>query len=321
MIYVSFPRKSNDYPWDSVSWAQIAHFVVRYLKAAFPNQVVEIPYNTIPDFKPEDIFVGNIPNKAILSTNRVVLIDNDSLQTDKWKDGTFRKYGLNLKMFELGTSTLDYFYDHILVAFIKTNTIAIKQWNEDNPYVKEKKDFLLSKCKVYPMQHPIDKKFFGRFYNPNKIFNSSKMHVLSLKHLPKHSHMLIEILNKLGYKYSVSEWTNSQEPSLYLTHNIFGYTSYSEGFPYIGNEFMCSGMFFFGNEEWWDGYGLPHTTWTYDPTRYEENIENIKWLMNSNNVDEVERLRHELRLRHIENKENNWSYFMTKVISEIKCLL
>ena len=40
---------------------------------------------------------ASVPNKNIKKWKRTILVSNDNFETDKWKYGKFRKYGLNLR--------------------------------------------------------------------------------------------------------------------------------------------------------------------------------------------------------------------------------
>jgi hypothetical protein len=102
----------------------------------------------------------------------------------------------------------------------------------------------------------------------------------------------------------------------YLAH-----TSYSEGFPYFANEFLCQGLPLFGHEEWWDPYGYDILKWTYDPERQDQNLLNLKTLFGKDFNEEYYKMRTHITQTHLDRIDNNWAFLTDRLITMIENLI
>jgi hypothetical protein len=326
MIYLSFPVPNpNSYACGlRTSWAQIVYFVYNAVHNKFPK-ITRYYWNGELHLQPDDVFISNVPNPRLQEhPNRTIIVDNDNFEVGKWKHGKFTKYGIDAE------TPYGYPYNHLLKglhgALLKTNDVAIRKWNTDNEDVLEKKQFLLENIKNVQMSpHPIDKNYFGSFYNRDLRFAKPKMLVYHAPPL-KNATQLVEMLNANfdsslydvvgGVQKSDNEVRGILSKYTYLAH-----TSYSEGFPYFANEFLCQGLPLYGHEEWWEPYGHDILKWTYDPARQEDNLRNLKVLLSDDFIEEYHDLRRNVIQSHLDRTDNNWDTFTNKLISMIQELL
>lgn len=329
-IYLSFPASPNSYnvknPKTSfIAWSQICYFVYNALKNKFQN--VEYRRGTIP-LTENDILITHIPNEQIQQyPHKTILVDNNTFDTNVWKTGHFKKYGLNIPIGPGYPFTkYDYLYKNLYAVIFKTNDVAINKWNTNNSDVIEKKQFLLNTIqKVIILPHPIDKKSYNDFYEPDLHLPSLKMLVYDGQE-GKTAKELIKVLQKnfSPNTYSVIKGIQKTEQNVKQVLNTFAYlahVSYSEGFPYFANEFLTQGLPLFGHEEWWDPYGYDYLKWSYNPEKQDQNINNLHKLLNNNFTNEYYQMRKGLIQAHLDRKDNDWSYLTDKLIQLIEELI
>lgn len=326
-IYIALPTDPLCYDRGyRISWSQIYSFIYKGLVSNFPNVRV-YPYNykgQIP-LQKNDVFITTLSDEPIinhiLNFNRCILIDNNNFDVTKWKYGKFSKYG-----YESKASKASRFNEHIrksYAQFVKTNDVAIDKWNNNHEDIYEyKKWYIDNNVNVRLMQHPIDKKFYGSFFDKNKRFEKARM-AIYYDGLYKNAKELIALLNQLGYKqgydFDVFSSIDMSKPKQYLDkYMIFAHTSFSEGFPYLLNELFTMGMIPFAHEEWWNGYGNDFTKWSYDPNKIGQNVVNLKFIFDENNLDLLHEKRIELWNKHINRTDNNWDYFVGELVKTIK---
>jgi len=327
MIYISFPPPNptgyaSGIPLYRTSWWQITYFVYNAVFSKFPNITRYCPPTRFTD---SDIFISNVPNPRLQEIpHRTIIVDNDNFEVGKWKLGKFTKYGINSE------TPYSYPYNHLLKglygALIKTNDVAIRKWNTDNEDVLEKKQFFLDNIKnVQISPHPIDKNYFGSFYNRDLRFTKPKMLVYNAPPL-KNATQLVEMLNANfdSSRYDVVDCVHKSDSGVrdvLSKYTYLAHISYSEGFPYFANEFLCQGLPLYGHEEWWEPYGHDILKWTYDPARQEDNLRNLKVLLSDDFIEEYHDLRRNVIQSHLDRTDNNWDTFTNKLISMIQELL
>ena len=79
-------------------------------------------------------------------------------------------------------------------------------------------------------------------------------------------------------------------------------------------EYQFQGLLVVGCEEWWTGYGEPRTVWTYDPNRKEEMANNIRWLFDPANTEEIRLIRNNIHTEQMVRKDNEWGCVIDKLI-------
>ena len=313
-IIVSFPEAPDAYRVTTVtSWAQIAYHVYKYIAERHSN-TYWIPFDERPMFSPTDVLVTCVPNPNLSTWKRSVLVDNDTLAVDKWKHGSWNRYGVSYRT-DHPFRWNSYIQD-CLAVFIKTNDIAIQRWNTNDAIVAEKKAWLQANVgHVELSPHPIDKAFFGSLYDPSAL--PAKRMLVCHGGWRKNGKELLQTLQKMGYRtgkdYDIMPRVNKmnlQSIKLLLSgYAYFAHTSVSEGFPYLANEFMCQGMILYGHEDWWDGQGDQRLRWTYDPSRQTDNEKNLRTLLSKFSDRELRVLRESQQRLHMDRKDNTWDCF------------
>lgn len=327
MIYISFPPPNptgyaSGIPLFRTSWWQITYFVFSAIYNRFPKITRYCPPSR---FTRNDIFISHVPNPRIQDIpHRTIIVDNDNFEVGKWKYGKFTKYGIDAE------TPYGYPYNNLLKglhgALIKTNDVAIRKWNTDNEDVLEKKQFMLENIKnVQLSPHPIDKSFFGKFYNKEQRFDKPKMLVYNAPPL-KNATQLAEMLqaNFDSSRFDIVDSVHKADNivrEILSKYTYLAHVSYSEGFPYFANEFLCQGLPLYGHEEWWEPYGYDILKWTYDPARQEDNLRNLKVLLSDDFIEEYHTLRRNVIQSHLDRTDNNWETFTNKLISMIQELL
>ena len=329
-IYIGFPTGPFQYNCGHrSSWSQIYKFIFEALLKEFGMPIYHIPWdaNGLMNFEKDDVFITTLSTEPILESilrcNKVILVDNGNFNVDKWKTGYYNKYGYRYQTNPKPTAIFGDYIKHALCEFVKTNDVAIKKWNEDHVDVYEcKKWYVDNNINIKLMQHPIDKEFYSSFYDADKNYNEMKMLIYHTGMYKNGAH-LAALLKKIGYiqgkHFDVQGWVDMTKPNLTVKkYSIFAHTSFCEGFPYLLNELFTAGEIPFANEDWWLGYGEEKTRWSYDPNRQEQNAENLKFLFDKNNIDTVNKMRHDLHKKHMEREDNNWDYFLKQFIEEVK---
>jgi hypothetical protein len=327
-IYLSLPVDNpNLYAQGHrASWAQITYFVYDAISRQFPGNVKYLPYGKNIPIQKNDVLVSCVPNDQLgKMPERSIIIDNDNFEVAKWKYGKFNKYGLEAQTDH--TWPFNVFLMGLYGAIFKTNDIALRKWHSDHPDILEKKQFLLKNIKrVELVPHPIDKSYFTKLYNPNLHLPQLKMLIY---HAPwrKNATQLIQMLQRNNIStntYDIVSSVNKTDAEVMRILNKYAYLahiSYSEGFPYFANEFLCQGLVLYGHEEWWDPYGHDILKWTYDPTRQEKNLANIRRLLSSDFKDMYYQMRKEVVQTHLDRTDNNWNYLTDKIVIMIRELL
>lgn len=271
-----------------------------------------------------DILISCVPNDQLRKfPERTIIIDNDNFEVGKWKYGKFTKYGLEAQTDH--TFPFNHCMEGLFGAIFKTNDVAINKWNSDNPDVLEKKQFLCSNIKyVIPTPHPIDKNYFCKFFNKEYKINKMKMLVYNAP-WRKNATQLVEMLrnNFSSDKFFVTDniYKGDAEVRRILgEYSYFAHTSYSEGFPYLANEFLCQGLPLFGHEEWWDPYGQDLLKWTYNPELQDRNLNNLKTLLDDGFKEQYYMLRRDLTEKHLARKDNEWGYLTDQLSNLINVL-
>jgi hypothetical protein len=338
-IYISLPPENpNGYlNGKRCSWDQITYFVYNSILAKFPNNTIYtnwkngpteefvLPKNDI-QMTNKDVFISARPSYQLKKfPERSIIIDNDNFDVNKWKHGKFSKYGIESNTYPTHQSLLEGLYG----AIFKTNDVAIRKWNSDNIDVLETKQFLVSNVKnVELVPHPIDKRYFSAFYNRDLRLSKLKMLICNRGGKDaggKNAEQLIDMLksNFDSASYSVIDHVYKSDRAVREILSNFAYlahTSYSEGFPYFANEFLCQGLPLFGHEEWWEPYGHDILKWTYDPARQDQNLSNLNRLLSDEFKDEYYKMRQELVQTHLDRKDNNWNFLTDKLITMVETL-
>ena len=326
-IYVSLPvHNPNGYAHGSrLSWDQITYFVYNAILAKFPNITSYSQFNNDLPITKNDVLISCVCGSQLGKfPDRTIIVDNDNFEVGKWKRGRFDKYGLNAE------TAHTYIFNHLLEglygAIIKTNDVAMRKWNTDHEDVFEKKQFLLANVKNLVLsQHPIDKNYFGKFYDPNLKLSKLKM----LVYHGGSSKNAAQLIDMLGANFQSSSYsviggiskTDQGVRSILSEYAYLAHTSYSEGFPYFANEFLAQGLPLYGHEEWWEPYGHDILKWTYDPERQDQNLSNLKILLSDDFKEPYYKMRNKLIQSHLDRTDNNWSTLTDKLIIMIEDLL
>jgi hypothetical protein len=329
-IYLSLPVDNpNLYAQGHrASWAQITYFAYEALSRQFPGNVKYLPYSHNIPLQKHDVLVSCAPNDQLCKMpERSIIIDNDNFEVSKWKHGKFDKYGLDVPTDH--TYQFNKFLVGLYGAIIKTNEVAIDKWNSNHPDVFEKKQFLLNNIThVNIVPHPIDKAFFSKLYNPKLKLPKLKMLVYNAP-WRKNAEQLVEMLRKHGFssdQYSViSELNKNNQSEIKRVLSQYAYLahiSYSEGFPYFANEFLCQGLVLYGHEEWWkpaSGYEI--LRWTYDPARQDQNLANLQKLLSSSFTEQYYAMRNSVVDYHLNRTDNNWDYLTNILVKLVASLV
>jgi hypothetical protein len=312
--------KGNKY-----SLAQITYFIYNAIFNKFPQNTKYLHWEMDIPMKKDDILISCIPNRQLKKfPGRSIIVDNDNFEVGKWKRGKFEKYGINSEINY--TYPFNDFMIGVYGAIFKTNDIAIRKWNNDNEDVLEKKQFLLSNIKhIEIVQHPMDKDYFSKFYDPNLKHSKLKMLVYDAgptKNAKQLTYILKNYFSQSSFEIITKLQKNENNVMQILSEFAYlAHTSYSEGFPYFANEFLCQGLPLYGHEEWWEPYGNDILKWTYDPSRQSQNLTNLKTLLSDDFKDNYYKMRNELIQTHLDRKDNNWNFLIDKLFIMIENLL
>jgi len=88
--------------------------------------------------------------------------------------------------------------------------------------------------------------------------------------------------------------------------NIVFSGSFSETGPINLIEYVVQGFLVAGHKDWWTGYGLDATVWSYDPARREEMRARLAWLLDPANLDELEAHRERICRHLCERPDMDW---------------
>jgi hypothetical protein len=291
------------------------------LQANFEGVTFFLPGVTIP-LRDSDVLVANFSTHTE-HWKPTVIVDGDNFDADKWLHARFRKYGMNHP-----TDEVFYLNAHIkncAAIIFMSNDVALAKWRANDPSIAQKKAFLLDAGpSVTVTPHPIDKKYFGQYFNPATRYDRARMLICDGGER-KNAKQLIAMLEHLGYVRgehfdapSIINRTQTAVPHMHDQIMLFGHVSVSECFPYLANEFMAGGMLLFGHEEWWNGYGDVRLTWSYDPAQQEANAEKLRFFFDPANLDELHALRLAQQAMHMNRTDNNWSVLTDVVVSEVR---
>ncbi len=324
-ILFNTPGNPFDYPnKDSRSRPQVASFVFKALQERFGKDMIHIGGDPSGD----DILVTQLSNPRLKTWKRAVVFSNDNFEVDKWKNGKWRKYGLSFD-----TMFHPYINNQIKgvsALIMMSNEVAMQKWDTNHKDVYEKKQWLLKNVgNIIITPHPIDKKYWGRLYDPNYKHDKPKMLIYHSTDARKNAKQLIDLLKnngfKAGYDYDVTDKVNKgSDPHLkeiLQKYTYLAHISVSEGFPYFASEFLCQGLILYGHEEWWNGYNRQMLRWSYDPKRAPEMVANLKKLLSSEGMPLYHRLRDDIMKKHLARKDNDWTYFNDIIIKEVERLM
>ena len=316
MLYVSFPSHPKAYPSNCNWWSQITHFVYNGLKSTYKN-VEFINFNAIKPMGEKDILITFVPHAMMEKTKRVITVDNCSFDADKWNYGEFRKYGLH-EPIDNHKHIYDHYLDGVLGTIFLSNDVAIEKWNNNDPEIMEKKTWYTSHIKdTFVMLHPIDKDLFSRGFNIEMFPADTRMLIYHAGQR-KNSQQLIDLMTRLGYKnFDVVGHVDKQKKNLILSmlnqYHIIANCSYSETGPINMIEYMIQGFLVYGHEDWWSGYGDKRFCWSYDPARIDEMAENIKFIMDKNNLEYIKDLRLKIWSYNMNRRDNEWALTLAKL--------
>ena len=261
-IYITLPTENpNGYlRGRRLSWDQITYFVYNSILAKFPKNTIYSPWKNGPTeefvmprnevkMTKADVFISARPCYQLKEfPERSIIIDNDNFDVGKWKHGKFNKYDIGSNAIPTHSSLLDGLYG----AVFKTNDVAIRKWNSNDPDVFETKQFLVSNIKnIELVPHPIDKNYFSTFYNRDLRLSKLKMLVYNRGGKDpggKNAEQLIDMLRSNNFEtssYSIIDYIHKADSTVRGILSEFAYLahiSYSEGFPYFANEFLCQGL-------------------------------------------------------------------------------
>ncbi len=324
-IVVSFPESPDVYPRKRSWHAQLSCFVFDGLRAQFGSNVRFLDWEQSEAFCDDDLLVTFRPNRNMLSWKRTISIDNCTLDVDKWNHGEFRKYGFEVPV-DAHKHEMD---DHIrgcLSAIIMTNDVALGRWQRGSQDVLALKKFYLDNLgSVHVVPHPIDKRFWKPFFDEQHLNRPMKMLVLH-DGWRKNSQQLIDLLVDSGFRegmhFDVTDWISKDSDNrlrrLQRKYSMVASCSYSESGPVNMHEFLCQGLMVYGHEEWWDGYGLEQTRWSYDPARRSEMRDNLLYLFDEANFDGLIKHRNRIWRTQMARLDTHWSALLGILIDEVR---
>ena len=329
-IYISMPIVDKATPEGNSHFHQLAYQTYKGLQSKLgESEVVYVPrFDLIPPFdESEDWLICDwtrLRDCDHFPRNRVILVDNsnfDSQKKDYSQQSYYTKYGLQVPI----DSCPDFEsrLKGVPGALYFSNDVAINKWNTNHPDVLPNKQSLQSLIsKVEIMTHPVDKQYWSQWFDSNQIGRKLLIYHNGGR---KNSYQYIELLMKMGYsnvsQYNVVDHIEKTPANLArLNKEYFGVVncSFSESGPANMIEYLFQGLLVIGCEEWWSGYGEPRTVWTYDPTRRNEMENNIRWLMNPANLEEIKITRNRIHNEHMTRIDNDWSYCVDKLFDLIE---
>jgi hypothetical protein len=326
MIVVSMPivdgvgsNESNDH------FQQMANQVYTGLKDRGLD-VIYLGTNgaTLPTLDPQkDFAVCDWTRRSFsgLPRNRTILLDNHNFNYQNL-NGFYAKYGLHVPTNTSALTRPDLRHEltGLRGAVFMSNDVAINNVATYHPDIRENYDWwkqnVGNRLKIVP--HPINKPLWTQYFNPN-VYGPK----ILVYHKPgKNSLRYIGMLNRLGYQagihYDITDWVYKDKPQnislLNQQYHAIVNCSYSETGPINMIEYQMQGLLVIGCEEWWTGCGEGRTMWTYDQRRERDMANNIRWLLDPRNAEEIRQIRNRIHAEQVARKDNEWNYTIDKLI-------
>jgi hypothetical protein len=334
MIYVSFPGEPDAYPARATYPPELAHHIYYGLKNKYKKVAWVKFYQPPPNFDiKKDIMVTQVfGNYSNVPRERVILVDNSNFETNKlvYADrARYTKHGVSeLNEIDGNFDTNDYLVG-IGNAIIISNDIAIGKYNSDHSDVITYKYYLKSNIdNIEIVPHPLDKQRYLKFFDDTFIPSTPKM-LVHHAGMRKNSIQFWRMIDKMGYKeprdYVSTPYLNKDDHNLLRavnrTYHMIVSCSYSESGPINIMEFMYQGLLVLGHEEWWNSYGYDKTLWTYDPSKYQQMQDNVTWLMDPKNLEEMRAMRNHIVNINVNRKDNEWPHLLQKLYTMVDSLL
>lgn len=334
MIYVSFPGNPDAYPSMATYNPELAHHIYYGLKSKYQDVALVKFYQAPPSFDDKkDILVTQVfGNYKYIPRDRVILVENSNFESMKWlytDKARYTKHGITeYNDIDGNQDTKDY-VDNIGNLLLLSNDIAIEKYNTNHKDVLVYKNYLNSTVKNIDMAvHPLDKQRYLKFFDDRFIPSTPKM-LVHHAGMRKNSIQFWRMIDKMGYKeprdYVSTPYVNKDDYNLLKainkTYHMIVSCSYSESGPINIMEFMYQGLLVLGHEEWWNACGYDRTLWTYDPTKYQQMQDNVTWLMDPKNLEEMRGMRNHIININVNRKDNEWPYFLQKLYAMVDSLL
>lgn len=334
MIYVSFPGNPDAYPSHATYNPELAHHIYYGLKNKYPDVAWVTFYQPPPSFNADkDVLVTQVfGNYKYIPKNRIILVENSNFESMKWiytDKARYTKHGISDYNDIDGNQDTKEYVDDIGNLLLLSNDIAIEKYNSDHPDIAVYKNYLKSTVNNIDMApHPLNKQRYLKFFDPNFIPSTPKM-LVHHAGMRKNSIQFWRMIDQMGYKeprdYVSTPYVNKDDHDLLAavnkTYHMIVSCSYSESGPINIIEFMYQGLLVLGHEEWWNAYGHNKTLWSYDPARYQEMQDNVRWLMDSKNLEEIRHMRNNILTTYVTRTDNEWPYFLQKLYTMVDSLL
>lgn len=340
MIYVSFPGDPDAYPTKATYNPEKSHHILYGLIQKYGN-VTRVPFYQEPlNFNSErDVFVTELTgNFTSIPKNRIILVDNANFESNKWfytDKARYTKHGVNNDNDIDGAHHFASTLTGIGNLLCLSNDIAIEKYKTNHPDIIEFKNYLnISVGNIDMSPHPLDKQRYLRFFDDSFIPSTPRMLIYHAGQR-KNSLQFWKMAKEMGLKERVDQSLNfdyNQTPyfdknnhnllkEINSTYHMIVSCSYSETGPIHMHECMYQGLLVLGHEEWWNAYGYDKTLWTYDSDRYEEMKENLRWLMDPQNMEEIRQMRNHIININVNRKDNEWPHLLEKLYTMVDRLL
>jgi len=333
MIFLSLPKRPDGYPRRPFWQYQLSHFVFRGLVRRFGSHAV-----TFVDWqegiapKASDVLVTSLSNRNYTAGSRIVGLENDTLIPEHWSSPVFEKFGMAAPIDDIRWAWPQ--LANAVGFCVLSNDTALGKLAAGDPgtvsHVEHFRALVSGNYRVQP--HPIDKTLFTRFFKQrlNRPTWRSK-HRMMVYHngWRKNSAQTIALLKEMGFRegreFEVVSKVHKERAGamrrISSRYNIVFSGSFSESGPINMLEYLTQGFIVAGHENWWNGYGLPQSVWSYDPTRADEMRARLAYLLDPANLPELQDHRDRIVEDYNSRHDNEWDYFCDNLADVIRTAL
>lgn len=332
MIYVSFPRRPDDYAADCVWHAQLSHHVYHGLCRRLGHGKVEfVEWDQVIAAAPQDLIVTCLPNANYRTGARIIGVENDTLVQRRWTHSTFDCHGIEARVDDV--RELFPLLRNAAGLLVMTHDVALARLAAGEADATGHVRRLEAYChgNIHVGLHPIDRARFRRW--PKARLNrqrwwTRRRHRMMVYHAGwrKNSAEAIAMMKGLGFRegkhFDVVDFVNKNDEAsmkaLVDRYNIVFSGSFSESGPINIIEYLIQGFVIAGHEAWWDGYGFAESVWSYDPSQADEMRRRLLWLMDEGNLPAMLRHRERIHSHFMEREDMAWDGFIDRLLAIIE---